>query len=64
MKFKQSFLSLLRHLLTAAGAAVVAKNASNHPELSIADPSIIAGVIVTGIGTLWGVRDEHSAENK
>jgi hypothetical protein len=59
---KNTFLSLLRHLLTAAGAAVIANNVRNHPELSVVDPVTVAGGLVTALGTLWGAVDEHVAE--
>lgn len=59
---KNTLLSVLRHVLTAVGAAVVAKNAAKHPELGMVNVETIVGGIIGAVGMIWGPRDEYKAE--
>lgn len=54
MKFTNTFLSLLRHTLTTVGGALAI---SPEPQTKT------IGMILVGLGTLWGTYDEHKAEN-
>lgn len=56
---KNTILSVIRHVLTAAGAYLVAKG-----KISEADVGAISGAVLAVIGLLWGATDEHIAENK
>lgn len=54
MKFKNTLLSLLRHGLTMAGGALAISP----------DPKMQAlGIVLAALGSGWGAKDEHSAEN-
>lgn len=53
---KNTILSIIRHVLTAVGGAVLAKN----PDI---DVTSAVGAIMTLIGLIWGATDEHRAEN-
>jgi len=54
MKFKNTLLSLLRHSLTMAGGALAISP----------DPKLQAlGIVLAALGSGWGAKDEHTAEN-
>jgi hypothetical protein len=54
MKFKNTFLSALRHTLTTVGGML---SVSPEPQ------TMAIGILLVAIGTGWGAKDEHSAEN-
>jgi hypothetical protein len=56
---KNTILSVIRHLLTAGGAYLVAKG-----KLTEVDASAISGAVLAILGLVWGATDEHIAENK
>ncbi len=60
MKNKNAILSFLRHLFTFGGGLVLA----NNPHLSEPTVSTGIGLLLAGIGAVWGVGDEAVAENK
>lgn len=55
-----AFLSILRHLLTFAGGAVIA----NNPSISENTVQTGIGAITAIIGAAWGAYDEHKAAKK
>jgi hypothetical protein len=57
---KNAFLSILRHVLTLSGGAVLA----NNPSLSANTVETAAGAILGATGLLWGAYDEYKAERK
>lgn len=59
-----AFFSLLRHLLTAAGVAVIANNSHNYPILGSIDVTQVVGAVMSGIGSIWGITDEYRADQK
>ena len=54
MKFKNTFFSFLRHALTTGGGALAMSENPQHK---------LIGSLMVAIGGLWGVGDEHKAEN-
>lgn len=54
MKFKNTFLSLLRHALTTVGGAL---SISPEPQTQA------IGLVLVALGGVWGAKDEHAAEN-
>ena len=60
MKNKNTLLSVLRHLLTFAGGAVIANNPGIGPETIETGIGALTGLI----GMIWGAVDEYKAERK
>lgn len=56
---KDTILSIIRHALTAAGAALVAKGYLNNTDLTE-----IVGALVGLIGAVWGPVDEYIAAKR
>jgi hypothetical protein len=54
---KQALLSLVRHILTAAGGAVIA----NNPSISENSVNLGIGALLAIVGASWGAYDEHKA---
>lgn len=59
MNYKNAALSVLRHLLTFGGGAVIANNP--HLDQNVVQTAI--GGILALVGLIWGAKDEHKAEN-
>lgn len=58
-RMKETVLSILRHALTAGGAALVAKG-----YVSDAGLTQIVGAVVALVGAVWGPLDEYIAARK
>ncbi len=56
---RHTVLSLVRHLLTAAGGAAVLKGYTDEQTATT-----VVGALIAGIGGAWGAIDEFLAEQK
>lgn len=56
---KNTILSLIRHLLSILGGAVIA----NNPSITDASASTVTGAVVAVVAAAWGAIDEYKAEN-
>lgn len=59
MNLKNTGLSILRHVLTAAGGAVIA----NNPHIDGNLIQLAIGGLMAVFGLVWGAKDEYKAEN-